>query len=120
MTRDAYGYPTDPALPPRSGGGALLVSLLIWSMIAVCTGVPAVLIGLTTQDRDIDRLGVGVMTSVCAWPAAATAIWSVLLYLGARQRWTQLGPNVVLGCVTGGLVWLVLFCGIAMVAGQTQ
>ncbi len=125
MPRDPYGYQAGEPPPDenRSMAAPLLatVTLVLASIICLGSlGVGGMIAVSADEDRLIDKVGIAVLSSVCAWPAAATAFWTVLLLLGFRRPWLQAGPNVLLGTVTGLLVWSFVCCGIAGYAGATD
>ena len=125
MPRDPYGYQAGQEPPPETPSMAapLLATITLVLSVIICLGSTGfgVLIGASAEEpRLVDQIGVGILSSVCAWPAAATAIWTVLLLLGFRRPWLQAGPNILLGVVTGLLVWSFVCCGFAGYAGMTD
>ena len=122
MSLDPYGYPTDQTAPATGSPGSALVAALFVStmslLFALGCGGFGVAVGASSDDPALlDKVGVGLLTSTCAWPAAATAIWSGVL-LGAYRgaAWMQLGPNLALGCVTGLFAWFVVCSGVLVLS----
>lgn len=125
MARDPYGFQAPEPAPPPSGGMAApllaTVTLVLSSIVCLgCTGLAGLIAADSHEDRFVDQLGVGIVASSCAWPAAATAFWTLLLLLGFRRPWLQAGPNLVLGITTGLLLWGFVCMGVAAYAGITE
>jgi hypothetical protein len=123
MAQDPYGYTTDEV---QEGGDSVAPWITFAWMVgsaavaAVCAGC-GTFIGVDSEEPTaLDKFGVGLLASCCAWPALGITIWSLVLHLTTKRWWAQAGPNVLLGAVTGFVVWLAVFCATAMVAGSSQ
>lgn len=119
MAQDPYGYATDEV--QEGGDGAALWLTLAWMLgsllvAAICAGCGTFIAVDADEPTVIDKIGVGLLASCCAWPALGVAIWSLVLHLTAKRWWVQAGPNLLLGVVTGLIVWFAVFCGTAIVA----
>jgi len=129
VPRDPYGFPpSNENAPPPSTADAPTGTVLALTVAAissiVCLGFSgfAVLIVLSAEDepRLVDRIGIGVLASACAWPAAGIAVWSLGLRLVSRTPWLQVGPNLLIGALTGFGLWFVVCGGLAGYAGLTE
>lgn len=128
MARDPYGYP--PSTPPPavseapSPAGTVLALGVSAVSALVCLGFGgfAVLLGVVAEDepRLVDRIGIAVLASMCAWPAGGIAVWSLGLRLVSRTPWLQVGPNLLIGAVTGFGLWFLVCGGLAAYAGITE
>jgi hypothetical protein len=123
MPVDPYGYPTDERVQEAAPDHVALPLTASWVFLfgafgLLCAGCGAWLGAEANEPNPIDKLGVGLLGAVCAFPAFGVVIWSVVLQLFARRWWAQAGPNIALGAGCGLLVWFVLFCSVAFVAGN--
>lgn len=123
MTQDPYGFHTDREEAPPRGIGRLLGLLVTGVSLLLCLGGAGVgvLFGVTaTEDRLVDHVGIGLMGSVLAWPAAGVGLWSLGFMVVTRRTWPQLGPNLLLGVLTGLVAWFLVCGGVALYAGVTD
>lgn len=117
MPTDPYGFHTDhEEAPPTTSPAAHAiagVSAFVWlTSSIVCCGMCSGIMSFSDPNPDdtwMDQVGVWLMLTAAAWPLAAIALWTGMLHGLARRWWTSVGPNVVLGSLTGCLAWLVVF-----------
>lgn len=123
MSQDPYGYRSEREEAPAPGAGRVVGLVVVAVSLLVCLGGAGigVLFGVTaSEDRLADHVGIGLMTSVLAWPAAGVAVWSLGFMAATRRTWPQLGPNLLLGVVTGLVAWALTCGGVAVYAGVTD
>lgn len=121
MPTDPYGFPTDePQVEspsdPVSGGLSVVWALGSLAFAVICAACGGWIAVEADEPTALDAAGVWMIASACAWPALGIAFWSVLLHLGLRRRWTQAGPNVLIGVATGSVLWFVVLCALALTA----
>lgn len=121
MATDPYGFPSnDPTIAspsdPVAGGLTLAWALLSVVFALACMGCGGFIAANAEEPTVIDTIGVWLLASACAWPALGVAFWSVLLHLGVRRTWAQAGPNVLIGAITGSMLWFVVLCACAFAA----
>lgn len=123
MTQDPYGYQSDEiheASDPVAPWLTLVWMVLSAGFAAICAGCSTFIAVDADEPTALDRFGVGLLASCCAWPAMGVVVSSLFLHLVAKRWWAQAGPNLLLGIVTGSFVWMIVFCGTAMVAGSSR